>query len=416
MAADIEVIQLHKLLHLASRAPAHDRRREHTGDAVHRGTHVRRHECLLRHLHDGRQRAVVIQENDNVAACACSNCWASVAHVTRCRTFHVFDDPWQRRQRVWELGGGHDAPGFRRLSAAPKAAVGNRLAHRGECETQRVEQRRQLLSAAQSVERRTEAEEIPCRHGASRMRRSNEFLPALGYMLGWAAPIGPQMVSQPITSEAGARTYNARFLNRLARAAVLPAWLRGAQGRLRARHVCGRSLQARCRLGRGMAACNAMCAQQRGWVRACSATDGAVPVLAGARRGVCHGCRGRRSICLLGHCRHWACDCSGAEGARVAAQARPASAQRWCGRRGVAQERLGAFFGDLPARELKFLLGDSGEVTVAELKALLLTNDVARFDPVAEAFRVRRLVAWLCRAMGWCAHPMAMLCCAQCHV
>lgn len=50
--------------------------------------------------------------------------------------------------------------------------------------------------------------------------------------------------------------------------------------------------------------------------------------------------------------------------------------------------RLSAFYGDLPAREYQFLLGDRAELTLGDLDALLRDNEITNFDPVAEAFKV----------------------------
>lgn len=50
--------------------------------------------------------------------------------------------------------------------------------------------------------------------------------------------------------------------------------------------------------------------------------------------------------------------------------------------------RLQPFYRDMPAREYKFLMGDSKTLTANDIKELLRDNDVVGFDPVAEAFKV----------------------------
>jgi calmodulin len=52
------------------------------------------------------------------------------------------------------------------------------------------------------------------------------------------------------------------------------------------------------------------------------------------------------------------------------------------------KKRLQPFYKDMPAAEYKFLLGDAKSISLHELKELLEDNDVAGFDPVAEAFKV----------------------------
>lgn len=44
-------------------------------------------------------------------------------------------------------------------------------------------------------------------------------------------------------------------------------------------------------------------------------------------------------------------------------------------------------YSDMPLSELRFLLGDKKEITVAELHELLDGNQITNFDPVAEAFK-----------------------------
>ena len=50
------------------------------------------------------------------------------------------------------------------------------------------------------------------------------------------------------------------------------------------------------------------------------------------------------------------------------------------------KKRLGAFYRNLPAKEIKLLLGDA-PFTKEELKKLLSNNNLGKFDPTAEAFK-----------------------------
>ena len=50
------------------------------------------------------------------------------------------------------------------------------------------------------------------------------------------------------------------------------------------------------------------------------------------------------------------------------------------------KHRLGAFFSNLPQKEIKLLLGE-GPFTKDSLRKLLATNDLGTYDPVREAFR-----------------------------
>ena len=52
------------------------------------------------------------------------------------------------------------------------------------------------------------------------------------------------------------------------------------------------------------------------------------------------------------------------------------------------KKRLQPFYKDMPLAEYKFLLGEARSMTLKDLKDLLADNDVAGFDPVAEAFKV----------------------------
>ena len=50
------------------------------------------------------------------------------------------------------------------------------------------------------------------------------------------------------------------------------------------------------------------------------------------------------------------------------------------------KDRLGAFYKNLPAKEIKLLLGE-GVFTKDTLKQLLLNNDLGNYDPTKEAFK-----------------------------
>ena len=50
------------------------------------------------------------------------------------------------------------------------------------------------------------------------------------------------------------------------------------------------------------------------------------------------------------------------------------------------KSRLGAFYRNLPAKEIKLLLGE-GNFTKETLRGLLENNDLGAYDPVAEAFK-----------------------------
>ena len=52
------------------------------------------------------------------------------------------------------------------------------------------------------------------------------------------------------------------------------------------------------------------------------------------------------------------------------------------------KKRLGVFYKDMPNKEYKFLMNDQSELTLDDLRELLLDNEVKNFDPVAEAFKV----------------------------
>mmetsp|Transcript_75686 Transcript_75686/g.152079 ORF Transcript_75686/g.152079 Transcript_75686/m.152079 type:complete len:206 (-) Transcript_75686:133-750(-) len=51
------------------------------------------------------------------------------------------------------------------------------------------------------------------------------------------------------------------------------------------------------------------------------------------------------------------------------------------------RKRLGVFYKDMPARDLRFLMNNKPELTEQDLRELLADNEVVNFDPVAEAFK-----------------------------
>lgn len=52
------------------------------------------------------------------------------------------------------------------------------------------------------------------------------------------------------------------------------------------------------------------------------------------------------------------------------------------------KKRLGVFFPNMNVKDYRFLMNNRRELTLEDLKELLLENDVQNFDPVAEAFKV----------------------------
>ena len=44
----------------------------------------------------------------------------------------------------------------------------------------------------------------------------------------------------------------------------------------------------------------------------------------------------------------------------------------------------------MPALEYRFLMNNKNEITFEDLRELLMDNEVKNFDPVVEAFKVRR--------------------------
>lgn len=58
------------------------------------------------------------------------------------------------------------------------------------------------------------------------------------------------------------------------------------------------------------------------------------------------------------------------------------------------KKRLGIFFPDMTAKEYKFLMNNRKELTIEDLTEFLSENEIsdADFDPIAEAFKVERIV------------------------
>jgi Ca2+-binding EF-hand superfamily protein len=52
------------------------------------------------------------------------------------------------------------------------------------------------------------------------------------------------------------------------------------------------------------------------------------------------------------------------------------------------RERLAAFYPAMPISELKFLMGDQKELSLADIRELLAESTITHFDPVLEAFKV----------------------------
>ncbi|KAG5190981.1 hypothetical protein JKP88DRAFT_256894 [Tribonema minus] len=51
------------------------------------------------------------------------------------------------------------------------------------------------------------------------------------------------------------------------------------------------------------------------------------------------------------------------------------------------RKRMGAFYKNMNPREYKFLMNNKSEMTLNDLRELLVDNEVTDFDPVAEAFK-----------------------------
>lgn len=52
------------------------------------------------------------------------------------------------------------------------------------------------------------------------------------------------------------------------------------------------------------------------------------------------------------------------------------------------RKRLGVFYKNMATKDYRFLMNNKQELTLEDLKDLLLDNEVTNFDPVAEAFKV----------------------------
>ncbi len=52
------------------------------------------------------------------------------------------------------------------------------------------------------------------------------------------------------------------------------------------------------------------------------------------------------------------------------------------------KKRLGPLFPEMSAKEFRFLMNNKKEITIDDLKDLLIDNELTHFDPVADAFRV----------------------------
>ena len=52
------------------------------------------------------------------------------------------------------------------------------------------------------------------------------------------------------------------------------------------------------------------------------------------------------------------------------------------------KKRLGVFFPDLSAKEYRFMMNNRKEMTMDDLRELLVDNDITNFDPVEEAFKL----------------------------
>ena len=62
------------------------------------------------------------------------------------------------------------------------------------------------------------------------------------------------------------------------------------------------------------------------------------------------------------------------------------SSERHCAAHRL-KSRLGAFYKNMPIKEYKFLMNNQSELSLQDLKDLLMNNEVTNFDPVAEAFK-----------------------------
>jgi hypothetical protein len=66
MAASVEELgELHEAFNFAAGSTRNDGCGEHLGNAPHRLSHRRRHECVIRIRHNGRQGAIIVEEHDD---------------------------------------------------------------------------------------------------------------------------------------------------------------------------------------------------------------------------------------------------------------------------------------------------------------------------------------------------------------
>lgn len=52
------------------------------------------------------------------------------------------------------------------------------------------------------------------------------------------------------------------------------------------------------------------------------------------------------------------------------------------------KKRLGVLFPEMTAKEYRFLMNNKKELTIDDLKELLMENELSGFDPIVDAFRV----------------------------
>jgi len=66
------------------------------------------------------------------------------------------------------------------------------------------------------------------------------------------------------------------------------------------------------------------------------------------------------------------------------------------------RERMIHFFPNLSVREAKLLVSCEGPFTVDKLREMLRDNELANFDPIKEAFKVRAFLFDI--KLSWCRH------------
>lgn len=78
-----EAVELHEAVHLLGRATRDDGRHELGRQVVQRRAHGLRHERLVRHVHDRRERAVIVEEHHRLLAWVHTTRWSvAVASLT----------------------------------------------------------------------------------------------------------------------------------------------------------------------------------------------------------------------------------------------------------------------------------------------------------------------------------------------